>query len=77
MARDYHVSVNGNDAADGSMAAPFRTINHAALKALPGDTVTVHEGTYREWVNPLSGGERDDKRILYRAAPGEKAEIKG
>lgn len=77
MARDYHVSVNGNDAADGSMAAPFRTINHAAQKALPGDTVTVHEGTYREWVNPLSGGERDDKRILYRAAPGEKAEIKG
>lgn len=77
MAREYHVSVNGNDAADGSMAAPLRTINHAAQIALPGDTVTVHEGTYREWVNPLSGGERDGKRILYRAAPGEKAEIKG
>lgn len=77
MARDYHVSVNGNDAADGTATAPFRTINHAAQKALPGDTVTVHEGTYREWVNPLNGGERDDKRILYRAAPGEKAEIKG
>lgn len=77
MAREYHVSVNGNDAADGSVAAPFRTINHAAQIALPGDTVTVHEGTYREWVNPLSGGERDGKRILYRAAPGEKAEIKG
>ena len=77
MAREYHVSVNGNDAADGSMAAPLRTINHAAQIALPGDTVTVHEGTYREWVNPLSGGEREGKRILYRAAPGEKAEIKG
>ena len=49
MAREYHVSVNGNDAADGSMAAPLRTINHAAQIALPGDTVTVHEGTYRDW----------------------------
>lgn len=77
MAREYHVAVNGNDAAEGSMAAPLRTINHAAQIALPGDTVTVHEGTYREWVNPLSGDERDGKRILYRAAPGEKAEIKG
>lgn len=46
-------------------------------KALPGDTVTVHDGTYREWVNPLNGGEREGKRILYRVAKGEKAEIKG
>lgn len=44
---------------------------------MPGDTVTVHNGTYREWVNPLSGGEREGKRILYRVADGEKAEIKG
>ena len=28
-------------------------------------------------MNPLSGGEREGKRILYRVAEGEKAEIKG
>lgn len=76
-AKEYHVSVKGSDANEGSRAAPFRTINWAAQKALPGDTVTVHDGTYREWINPLNGGERDGKRILYRVADGEKAEIKG
>ena len=76
-AREYHVSPVGNDAGPGTENAPFRTINHAAQVALPGDTVTVHAGTYREWVNPLSGGESERKRILYRVADGEKAELKG
>lgn len=76
-AKEYHVSVKGSDADNGDISSPFKTINWAAQKALPGDTVTVHNGTYREWVNPLSGGEWEGKRILYRVADGEKAEIKG
>lgn len=76
-AREYHVSPVGSDAGSGDFSSPFRTINWAAQRALPGDTVTVHNGTYREWVNPLNGGEREGKRILYRVAEGEKAEIKG
>ena len=76
-AKEYHVSVKGSDANNGDVSSPFKTINWAAQKALPGDTVTVHDGTYREWVNPLNGGEREGKRILYRVAKGEKAEIKG
>jgi hypothetical protein len=76
-AREYHVSPRGNDAAAGGPSDPFRTINCAARKALPGDTVTVHSGTYREWVNPLYGGIDDSRRILYRAAEGEYVEIKG
>jgi hypothetical protein len=76
-AREYHVSVKGADTNDGSASKPFRTISAAVRYAYPGDTVTVHAGTYREWVNPVRGGESDTKRIVYRAAPGEKAEIKG
>lgn len=76
-AEEYHVSVTGSDSGSGSAESPFRTINHAAQIALPGDTVTVHAGTYREWVNPLNGGESDWKRILYRAAEGELVELKG
>jgi hypothetical protein len=39
--------------------------------------MTVHTGTYREWVKPARGGTSGSKRIIYRAAPGEKAVIKG
>ncbi|MDR1130369.1 MAG: right-handed parallel beta-helix repeat-containing protein [Prevotellaceae bacterium] len=76
-AREYHVSTKGNDAGTGSETAPFRTINRAAQAAYPGDVITVHAGTYREWVNPPRGGTSDDNRIVYRAAPGERVEIKG
>lgn len=77
FAREYHVSVNGNNNNDGSAANPFKTINYAARLAQPGDIITVHSGTYREWVNPARGGESDAKRIVYRAAQGETVEIKG
>lgn len=76
-AREYHISVSGNDKNDGSAARPFRTINSAAQLAQPGDVITVHAGTYREWINPARGGESDLNRIVYRAAAGEVVEIKG
>jgi hypothetical protein len=77
QAKEYHVSPKGNDMNDGSPSKPLRTINRAAQCALPGDTVTVHAGTYREWVNPLYGGESNYRRILYRAAEGEEVYLKG
>ena len=77
-AAEYHVSPEGNDTDnDGSKAKPFKTIMRAAFVAMPGDTITVHEGVYREWVNPLRGGESDEKRIVYQAAPGENVVITG
>jgi len=76
-AKEYHVSVNGNDQNEGSVAKPFRTINFAAQLAQAGDVITVHAGTYRERINPARGGESDSRRIIYRAASGEKVSIKG
>jgi len=76
-AKEYHVSVKGNDDNTGSENAPFKTIGKAAQVAYPGDVITVHAGTYREWINPPRGGASDDNRIVYRAAPGERVEIKG
>lgn len=76
-AKEYHVSVNGNNTNEGKASDPFRTINFAAQLAQPGDIITVHAGTYREWINPARGGESDTKRIVYKAASGEKVEIKG
>ena len=44
LGREYHVSVQGNDANDGSKSKPFKTISAAALRAQPGDVITVHAG---------------------------------
>lgn len=76
-AREYHVSVSGNDMQNGTAAKPLRTISAAARLAQPGDAIIVHEGLYRERINPPRGGESDQKRIVYKVAPGEKVIIKG
>jgi len=77
FAKEYHVATNGSDSNDGSATKPFSTISAAVISAYPGDTITVHAGTYREWINPVRGGKNESERIVYRAAPGEKVEIKG
>lgn len=77
MAYLYYVAPNGNDSNPGTLEAPFLTINHAAQLALPGDTVRVREGIYREWVNPAEGGLTPASRITYEAMPGEHVVIKG
>jgi hypothetical protein len=76
-AKEYHVAKTGNDKNPGTQEAPFLTIQAAANIAQPGDVITVHEGVYREWVKPPRGGNSDFERIVYQAADGEKAEIKG
>ena len=72
-----HVAKNGSDSNNGTKHEPFLTIGAAAKIAQPGDVIEVHEGTYREWVKPPRGGLSNDKRIVYRAARGEKVHLKG
>lgn len=68
----YHVSASaGSLAGGGTDADPFLTIGQAAAIARAGDEVIVHEGTYREPVDPRFGGESETNRIVYRAAEGE------
>jgi len=75
--RQIHVSKQGSDTNPGTRRRPLLTISKAAELAMPGDVVIVHAGTYREWVRPARGGTGEGKRIIYRAAPGEKVVIKG
>jgi hypothetical protein len=77
MAFEYHVAKNGSDSGDGTRENPFLTISKAASVAVAGDTVTVHEGVYREWVMPKYKGLSNTRRITYQAAEGEKVVIKG
>lgn len=73
---NYFVVKNGSDFNPGTADKPFLTISKAAYVAKPGDVVTVHEGVYREWVNPKFGGT-SSQRIIYQAAEGENVVITG
>ncbi len=77
FADEYHVAINGDNDNPGTLSLPFRNINFAAQIARPGDIITVHEGTYREYINPPRGGVSPAKPIIYRCAHGEQVEIKG
>lgn len=74
---NYFVAKYGNDKNSGDEKSPFFTIQKAADTAFPGDTITVCEGIYREWVKPARGGKNDKTRITYKAKEGHKVVIKG
>ena len=67
QSKDYHVGADH----------PLKTISAAEELAQPWDTIIVHEGIYREEINPPRGGTSDADRIVYIAAPGAKVVIKG
>ncbi|WP_163400083.1 DUF1565 domain-containing protein [Flavobacterium fluviatile] len=77
QAKEYHVAKTGNDFNSGTKESPFKTITKAAKVALAGDVITVHQGVYREWVNPLHAGRNNNNRIVYQAAENEEVWIKG
>ena len=62
----HYVSAAAPRSGDGTEKRPFQTISDAAKIAAAGDEVIVLPGCYREWVDPVNGGECDDKRITYR-----------
>ena len=72
----YHVSkaANASDSNPGTESAPFLTLNKAGAVAKAGDTVIVHEGTYREIFTPQNDGTLFAP-ITFRAAEGEKAPV--
>ncbi len=57
---------------------PLKTVSAGTAKAMPGDTVWVASGAYREEVRlPRSGSGRPGGRIRIAAAPGADVTIKG
>ncbi|HEX4792597.1 MAG TPA: right-handed parallel beta-helix repeat-containing protein [Humisphaera sp.] len=56
LSTSWYVAGSGNDANPGTLALPFKTIQHAANLAGAGDTVFIRGGTYRETVTPAHSG---------------------
>lgn len=84
-AKELFVAASGNDAAIGTKAEPFATMQRAQQAAEAGDTVFIRGGTYR-MTEPQIGGQvgpyacvtlldksgTPGKRINYWAYPGEQ-----
>lgn len=76
QAAEHFVSLSGNDANPGTLAAPFRTISRAAKVAQPGDVVNVRGGVYSDAVSISSKGT-PSARIVFREMPGEEVILDG
>lgn len=72
----YHVAQtsNASDVNPGTEEAPFKTISKAGEIVNAGDTVIVHQGTYRETVTVKNNGE-PTRPIVFKAADGEDVVI--
>ncbi|MBE7048831.1 MAG: hypothetical protein E7393_05635 [Ruminococcaceae bacterium] len=70
VGKTYHVAKTGSDANSGTAEYPFLTLNKAGAVAQAGDTVIIHEGTYREVFTPQNDGTLTSP-ITYQAAEGE------
>lgn len=78
--RTYHVDGShpaADDANPGTPEEPFATISQAAAILEPGEKVIVHEGVYRERVDPARGGTGPDAMIGYEAVPDAEVVVKG
>ena len=71
-----YVNINAPFDGNGTKEQPFRHIQEAAKIAKPGDKVLVYPGTYREYVNPINAGTKEE-RIVYKSVEPLGAIITG
>src|SRR4051812_24327261 len=76
QARDIYVSPTGSWAGDGSLTKPYALDDVLAGYALPGDTVWLRGGLYKQTDICWSGGTTD-KPLIVRQYPGERAIVDG
>lgn len=70
------VSASGSDSNNGALSAPFKTLNGAVSKLLPGNILFVRGGVYREeMILNVSG--TPEKPIIIKNYPGETAIMNG
>lgn len=73
----YYVAPDGDDAHSGlTRTQAFRTVNRAATRVGPGDTVMIAGGEYAETVRIRAAGTKE-RPISFRSLPGEKVVFNG
>ncbi len=76
-ATTYYVATNGNDAAAGALASPWRTVQKAANTLAPGDTALVRGGVYNEAVTVNVSGSAAGGYVTFQNYPGETPILDG
>lgn len=72
----YHVSLQGNDAAAGTEAAPWRTLQRALDAVQPGDNILIGPGNYRESMVVRRGGTAAAP-VTIAPLPGARVVVTG
>ena len=75
--KDIFVSPTGEDVNNGSINAPYKTIQKAFANAVAGDIIYLRAGTYRETVALTNKSGAYNKPITLTAYNNEKAIISG
>jgi len=73
----YYVSPSGSDAAPGTIAEPWATIQHAAESISAGDTALIRGGTYAENIEVAGSGDADNGYVVFSAYAGEQPVLDG
>jgi Right handed beta helix region len=72
----FYVATNGADGNPGTLTQPLQTIQNAANRAQPGDTIFIRGGTYHETVVPARSGSSSEP-ITYAPYENESVVISG
>jgi nitrous oxidase accessory protein NosD len=76
-AATYYVAPDGNDANEGTIDEPYRTVKAGVGVLNPGDTLYLRAGTYQEsLVNVIPGGQSWDNPVTIKAHSGETVTLR-
>jgi hypothetical protein len=73
----FYVAVTGNDANEGTIDSPWKTIQHAADTVEAGDTVYIRGGVYHESVGIEVSGSAEAGPVTFQNYPAEEAILDG
>lgn len=76
-ATTYYIAPSGDDAGDGSVTSPWRTLAFAVRQLAPGDTLYLRAGTYYEHAVEIRARGTAEAPITIAAYPGEQVSVEG
>ena len=77
QAREYFVSVDGDDGNPGTVEQPWRHVQKAVAILTPGDVCTIRGGTYHEELTISGLRGTKENPIIFRSYPGETVTFDG